>query len=462
MTGSSETHLINQQAINQQESLFALYQEMEWLKLVINQVICSYLKQDGHESHWWEIPQPPIEAGSSLYADLLIDWELNVFERLALALAMAPSLKPDTLDFFFGLNGLIDRPFTEFGGVSDKAFSGFLPTGQTLNFLISVNNPEWREHCMAILSHKNRLMTEQVIELKPVDSGLPTWAGVYQMSDHWLNYLVTGEHLRPELSTNFPAHPLDTPMIWDDLVLDYSVMSKLDDIRAWLSHGKTLMQDWQLDKKVKAGYRAVFFGPPGTGKTLTAALLGKSTGREVYRVDLSMVVSKYIGETEKNLSRVFDAASYKDWILFFDEGDALFGKRSEGSSSNDRHANQLTGYLLQKIEDFPGTVIIATNLKSNMDDAFTRRFQSMVQFTMPGVEERLQLWQNAFRGVCDLADDVDLPQIAKDYEVAGGHVINILRQCALNAVRRNERIVYKADLIQSIRQEFQKGNKIIV
>ncbi|MCF7483168.1 ATP-binding protein [Vibrio sp. J1-1] len=107
------------------------------------------------------------------------------------------------------------------------------------------------------------------------------------------------------------------------------------------------MQEWQLAKKVKPGYRAVFSGPPGTGKTLTAALLGKSTDRDVYRVDLSMVVSKYIGETEKNLSRVFDAASYKEWILFFDEGDALFGKRTEASSSNDRHANQLTGYLLQ-------------------------------------------------------------------------------------------------------------------
>lgn len=137
----------------------------------------------------------------------------------------------------------------------------------------------------------------------------------------------------------------------------------------------------------------MFSGPPGTGKTLTAALLGKSTGRDVYRVDLSMVVSKYIGETEKNLSRVFDAASYKEWILFFDEGDALFGKRTEASSSNDRHANQLTGYLLQKIEDFPGTVIVATNLKSNMDEAFTRRFQNMVHFTIPGPEERLQLWK---------------------------------------------------------------------
>lgn len=238
-------------------------------------------------------------------------------------------------------------------------------------------------------------------------------------------------------------------------------MSQIDEIRAWLAHGNTLMQDWQLAKKVKPGYRAVFSGPPGTGKTLTAALLGKSTGRDVYRVDLSMVVSKYIGETEKNLSRVFDAASYKEWILFFDEGDALFGKRTEASSSNDRHANQLTGYLLQKIEDFPGTVIVATNLKSNMDEAFTRRFQNMVHFTIPGPEERLQLWKNAFHNVCDLADDVDLNSIASDYQMAGGQIINVLRQCALTAIRRNERIVYQQDIISGIRNEFKKDNKLV-
>ncbi|WP_455757945.1 ATP-binding protein [Vibrio natriegens] len=163
----------------------------------------------------------------------------------------------------------------------------------------------------------------------------------------------------------------------------------------------------------------------------------------------------------KNLSRVFDAASYKEWILFFDEGDALFGKRTEASSSNDRHANQLTGYLLQKIEDFPGTVIVATNLKSNMDEAFTRRFQNMVHFTIPGPEERLQLWKNAFHNVCDLADDVDLNSISSDYQMAGGQIINVLRQCALTAIRRNERKVYQQDIISGIRNEFRKDNKLV-
>jgi len=446
---------IHQQANN----VIVLYREMAWLSQVINQVICSYLKQEGHERHWVDIPPPDLQEGTP-YADLIINWQLSIFDRLALALAMAPGVKPDTLDIFFGLNSLIDRPFTEFGGVSDKAFSGFIPTGQTLNFLISANDPEWRAYVHAIFSNKHRLMAEQVTQLLSVDDGVPKWAGIYRLNEEWLHYFTTGERLRPELSASFPAHLLESPLEWGDLVLDADVMAQIEELHAWLRHGHTLMNEWQLAKKVKPGYRAVFFGPPGTGKTLTAALLGKATGRDVYRVDLSMVVSKYIGETEKNLSRVFDAACYKEWILFFDEGDALFGKRSEVSSSNDRHANQLTGYLLQKIEDFPGTVIIATNLKTNMDEAFTRRFQSMVQFTIPGPQERLQLWQNAFNGACDLADDVNLPAIADRYEVAGGQIINVLRQCALTAIQRQERKVNQDDIIASIRQEFRKDNKM--
>ena len=131
-----------------------------------------------------------------------------------------------------------------------------------------------------------------------------------------------------------------------------------------------------MRKRVKPGYRALFHGPPGTGKTLTATLLGKHTGRPVFRIDLSRVVSKYIGETEKNLSRLFDKAEHKDWILFFDEADALFGKRTEIRDAHDKYANQEVAYLLQRIESYAGLVILATNQRGNIDEAFLRRFQA--------------------------------------------------------------------------------------
>jgi SpoVK/Ycf46/Vps4 family AAA+-type ATPase len=251
-------------------------------------------------------------------------------------------------------------------------------------------------------------------------------------------------------------------MNWEDIVLDQQVMSQVNEINAWLDHGATLMNEWGLSSKIKPGYRALFHGPPGTGKTLTATLLGKASGRDVYRIDLSMIVSKYIGETEKNLSRIFDIAQHRNWILFFDEADALFGKRTAANTSNDRHANQQTAYLLQRIEDFPGVVILATNLDANMDDAFKRRFQSIIHFNMPSAEERYQLWQNAFSGVCTLHEEIDVAEVSEAYELAGGSIINVLRYCALSAVRRNDPVVTKPELLAGIRREFKKENKTMV
>lgn len=442
-------------------NLAALEVELDWLEAVIAQVIASYLKHDGHEQHWSDIPLPNLQHDNSIYAHHVREWKLDRFERLTMALALAPHLRPACLDIFFGVNARTERSFTEFGGQLDKSFSGFLPTGQTLVFLISANDPAWRLHALEVLAPQHRFAAEQIISLDASESHLPQLSGVLCMSDQWLHYLVTGEKVRPELNPAFPASPITTPLEWSDLVLDYHVMAQVAEIRAWLTHGHTLMHQWGLGSKVKPGYRAVFYGPPGTGKTLTAALLGKSTGRDVYRVDLSMIVSKYIGETEKNLGKVFDVASYKDWILFFDEADALFGKRTQALSSNDRHANQQTGYLLQRIEDFPGTVILATNLKSNMDEAFTRRFQSMIHFNMPEAPQRLQLWKNAFDGVCELAPDIDLPKLAQDHELAGGSIINVLRYCALAAISREQRLVEREDMINGIKREFRKDNKTV-
>jgi len=443
------------------QNLTTIYRELDWLEQVIAQVIRSYLKHEGHETHWIDIPLPDLRDDCSIYAKVVNEWSLQQHERLALALVISPHLRPELLDVFFGLNGLYNRGFSEFGGVTDKSFSGFLPTGQTLIFLLSSNDPLWRLSALDILDSSHRLMAEQVFSLHSTDMHLPAWSGVMSLSNQWLYYLITGKKVRPELSSQFPAHPISTPLDWSDLVLENSAMKQIEEIKSWLNYGEILMNDWGLAKKVKPGYRALFYGPPGTGKTLTAALLAKSTGREIYRVDLSMVVSKYIGETEKNLARVFDAASYKNWILFFDEAEALFGERTAVSSSNDRHANQQTGYLLQRIEDFPGVVILATNLKSNMDEAFTRRFQSMIHLAMPSADLRLKLWQKAFTSGCELSDEIDLLKVAREYELSGGAIINVLRHCSLAAISRNSRCVNLDDLLAGIRREFRKDNKTI-
>jgi SpoVK/Ycf46/Vps4 family AAA+-type ATPase len=220
------------------------------------------------------------------------------------------------------------------------------------------------------------------------------------------------------------------------------------------------MDEWGLSKVLKPGFRGLFYGPPGTGKTMTASLLGKSSGLDVYRIDLSKIVSKYIGETEKNLANIFDQAENKNWILFFDEADAIFGKRTSTNDSKDRYANQEISYLLQRIEEFPGLLILATNLKTNMDEAFARRFQSMIYFPVPSPSLRMQLWKNAFVNF-DVDEKIDLWQISKKYDITGGSIINVLRYCALHSVSRDEKRIAKDDLLEGIKREFRKEGKTL-
>lgn len=444
------------------QNVASLYAEMDWLQKVIDQVICSYLLQEGHENRWQDIPMPDgFDEENSAYHQKLNEWNLNLYERLCLALVLAPQIRPEILDIFFSKNAMYDRGFTEFGGVVSKNHSGFLPTGQTFAFLATAVDPELRVEMLQVLHASNILIKEQVIFLEALEANVPLLNQLLSVNERWLQFFLTGTLPRLEHSVSFPAQQISTKLNWSDLVLEDHIMQQVLEIEAWLKYGSVLMNEWGLDNKIKPGYRTLFYGPPGTGKTLTATLLGKSSDREVYRVDLSMIVSKYIGETEKNLSKIFDTAQHKDWILFFDEADSLFGKRTQTSSSNDRHANQQTGYLLQRIEDFPGVVILASNLKENMDEAFSRRFQSMIHFTMPAADERLLLWENAFSGKCQLDPAIDLENIAEKYELAGGAIVNVLRYCALKSIQKNETIVTLPVLIEGIRREFKKENRTI-
>ena len=250
-------------------------------------------------------------------------------------------------------------------------------------------------------------------------------------------------------------------MNWDDLVLAPQVLAEIENITTWIKHSSIIMDEWGLERAIKPGYRSLFYGPPGTGKTLTATLIGAAVGADVYRIDLSMVVSKYIGETEKNLANVFDQAQNKNWILFFDEADALFGKRTQTSSSNDRYANQEVSYLLQRIEDFPGVVILATNLKGNIDEAFARRFQSLVYFPMPDSEQRQRLWRNMFNGKAGLTEGIDLHRLAEDHELSGGAITNVIRYGAISALQAKRETILLEDLVDGVAKELRKEGKTI-
>jgi SpoVK/Ycf46/Vps4 family AAA+-type ATPase len=250
-------------------------------------------------------------------------------------------------------------------------------------------------------------------------------------------------------------------MVWEDAVLHPHTADLIDDIRRWVSHQHLISKDIKFSSKIRPGFKVLFYGPPGTGKTLTATLLGKEFGLPVYKIDLSMIVSKYIGETEKNLGKVFDRAKSKNWILFFDEADALFGKRSSVSSSNDRYANQEVSYLLQRIEDFDGLVILASNLKTNIDTAFMRRFNAVVHFPSPNVEERKLLWTNTMPEKTPYHDHVNISQLATKYEFTGAEIVNIVRFAYLKTLALKLDKIPLEILMEGIKKELQKEGKYI-
>ena len=204
----------------------------------------------------------------------------------------------------------------------------------------------------------------------------------------------------------------------------------------------------------------MFYGPPGTGKSLATALIGKQNNLPVYRIDLSMVISKYIGETEKNLSKIFNVAANKNWILFFDEADALFGKRSNIQSSNDRFANQEVSYLLMRMEEYEGLVILATNLKGNIDKAFLRRFQLIVHFHAPDKEQRYLLWKKSFSSNTKLADDVELEALSENFSLTGAHIMNAVRYASMMALKKGDDIITKENLFTGIKKELSKESSL--
>ncbi len=407
-------------------------------------------------------PAPALSDSRQPYASTMKGANLDDAERLVLILAILPYLRPQALDSFLIPNSQSARPFTEFGGVAGIQ-SGFRPTRETALFLLAGESMERRLAYMPMFAPDARLHAAHILE-QPGEPGEPGPWTPLTVSPAWIDRLTLGAKSAPRFGPGFPAQRLATAYEWGDLVLTEEVRDELEDLVAWVENERLLMEDWGLVRHLKPGYRALFHGPPGTGKTVTAAVIGKRLGLPVYRVDLSRVVSKYIGETEKNLAALFDHAADGDMILFFDEADALFGKRGETRTANDRHANQQIAYLLQRIEDCPGVVILASNLKANIDQAFARRFQAMILFPMPDSEARRDLWNLCFGAGNGpgfaLDDDVDLARLARDHEISGGSIVNVLRYAGIQAAKSGSAKVGLRVMTEGLRREVRKEGRI--
>ena len=378
-----------------------LLAEMRWLVQIIE------LRMENPEGI--AIPEPPkLDSENSAYSSFVYQNDLSREERLVLALAIAPHFDPTILQLLHSPENIARLE------IADERH--LAPTGDTALFLLGGITPE-RLKYVYILESDHLFYKADVLELEPALKGFSYYNGILSLSRARCEQLLFNQYKKPRFSPDFPAHLLETKLEWQDLVLNEDTRKKLEELRTWLQVEDELRMSMGRDRKLRHGYRCLFYGPSGTGKTLAATLLGKQMARSVFRVDLSMVVSKYVGETSKSLDRLFNTAEGKDWILFFDEGDALFGKRADQSGDQDKnsyYANQDIAYLLQRIENYRGLVIVASNMRKNMDDAFSRRFEQIISFKTPSTDLQKQYWIDSNPEKMPFESAVDLDQLVKE------------------------------------------------
>jgi hypothetical protein len=258
--------------------------------------------------------------------------ETSHYEGVILLIALVPHVLPHFFDEVIKKLHPEGGELPEFGGVREGNHRGMMPTGETVLHILAKNNLDSRLEIQQLFSPDHWFFKENVLLLEEVKDGNPIMSGRIVLPKEIVHLLSYGEIVKPKFGVNFPAKEINTLMDWSDLIVNDAVHEQINQIKLWIRHNETLLEEWGMKKQILPGFRTLFHGPSGTGKTLTAKLLGKEFKRPVYRIDLSQVVSKYIGETEQNLEKIFNLAENKDWILLFDEADALFGKRTSTKS----------------------------------------------------------------------------------------------------------------------------------
>lgn len=442
------------------DNALIISEETEWFSRILDSRIRKLEDEVQETLYFSEALPPDLSQKNSAYADLVNNYGLGAAERLFLIGSLLPHISPETYT-----SRLRDKEsslkirYPKLGGYFDATFTNFVPTLQTIVYLLGGEDLSAMLYNHLFLVEKSILIQEQMITLSPVSTSEDTTNmrnHAVQLAPEYVDYLISGKKPRPDFGRAFPATLISTGLDWEQLVVKPAVRKELERIMRWEKNSLELLS--KTNQKLNSSFTCLFHGPSGGGKTLAVQLLGKNLGIDVFRIDLSMVVSKYIGETEKNLAYLFDRAKGKNWILFFDEADALFGKRTDISDSKDKWANLEMSYLLQRMEEHNGLTILASNFKNNIDNAMTRRFQSVIFFNRPGKEERIELWKRLLPPPFQYHPKLNFEQLAK-YEITGGNIINIVKAVCLEAVARDSEMIESQDLADAITREFNKENR---
>jgi hypothetical protein len=397
----------------------------------------------------WALPEPdgdegipPLEryAGEGPLAVTVELGALTAAEALVLVAAVAPFVDER---FAAAYALLADRPGV--GGL----------TGEVARTL-AARTLRGRLDATAMLAETAPLRVGGLLRLDPPDA----LAGTLRPEPGLLAWLLGQPPPGQQPSADYPARPLSTVHGLDDVILPPRAQARVRDVRDRVRHHEQVVDAWGFGRHHDnvTGLVALFHGPPGTGKTMTAAAIAASVGLAAQVVDLSALVSKYIGETEKALATVFARAERERCVLVFDEADAVFGTRTEISDAHDRYANQEVSYLLSRIEAHPGVVILTTNLLGNIDAAFQRRVHVLVEFPPPGRAEREQLWRRVFPAAAPLAGDVDLVELAERFPVTGAQIRDAAVEAAYLAAAAGGPITHEL-LVAGVRRQYDKAGR---
>ncbi|HVD97719.1 MAG TPA: ATP-binding protein [Cytophagaceae bacterium] len=384
------------------------------------------------------------------YTQFVSKHELNIEERFLLMLCLAPHINGQAMEVF----RIKGNPYSM---MRHEKTDSLIPTAETALRLLSSLSYQNKDRYMYLFEPEHIFYQKSLIDLGEVESGACVFERKLQLNSSFIDLFIFNRYRKPRFGPDFPARLLTSHLTWNDLILNPTEQSRLEEMKVSIHLLKKLRTDGQLGKHIRQGYRALFYGESGTGKTLTATLIGKEFERDVYRVDISSVVSKYIGETSKNLEKIFNTAEDKDWILFFDEGDALFGKRSDSNQADNKsahYANQDIAYLLQRIEDYNGLIIVASNLKTNIDKAFARRFEMSIKFDYPTTENCMRLFMENNPTLCPLDPSINIDTIINQYTpITAANIINCLIRGAMLSMKEGNATITSAILNQCFRDE---------
>jgi hypothetical protein len=417
------------------EPVSDLFKELHWLKDFFEYRVLQ-LKGDDKATP----PSPPLLSDNNTYGNFVLEKKLELAERLVLALALSSEVMPQILDGVKGDKDLVYalKLYTQEDNMC------LYPTVYTALILMAGDDYESSLRYLDYFDSDHLFHRQSILELQSMEDVKSLTTSLLKVSSTYGDMFIRNRPYKPRFSTEFPATPITTGLDWEDLVMEQSTEIAIDEMRERLLRNHEL-EKYTIFRHKRPGFRLLFYGDPGTGKTLTASLLGKLLKRDVYRIDVSAVVSKYVGETNQRLSSLFNIAENKDWVLFFDEGDALLGKRNEGGS-NSHYANQEVAFLLQRIERFNGIVVVATNHENNLDEAYDRRFEMSIKFKIPGHEQMIQFWHSLIPKELPLENPQIIEELRLAIPLAPAYIVAVVERAIILTLKAGRTTISSEDL----------------